>query len=416
MQKYIVLLILSSSFTLSSFGQKINTDSLLIEATKSLKSQEYEKAIEQGRLGIKLSPDYYDFHMLLGRVFTKTKKIESAQYYFKQVIENAPVYKDAFTNSIKLEIEAENYEDALQTIQEAMEKYPGDKEFYSSKLKVLQLKEDDEALTAYLEQLVEKYPSDGRLQKLLRDEKSKHSSERIGIDHSYSIFNRDGVGPWHLTGLQYIHERKPLTLIGRINYSDRRSQGESLRSGYQYGLESYIKTGKKGISYLAAYHSSDVLFPELLLSASYFYYFDSGWEADLGGRYIKTSVDTDIYVSALGIGKYFGSSWLYLQSFLFFDNGQTYPAINGIFRYYFNTKYDYLALLSGYGSSPDESANIIQFDERASLDSYRFGMAYNKLFSDHFILGLQLIFNRQEYVVGKKQNQFDVFMSLQYKL
>ena len=102
MKKFIVLTILACSFSLSTFGQKINTDSLLLEANRSLKAQDYDKAIEQGRLGIKISPAYYDFHMLLGRAFTKTNKIESAQYYFRQVIEAAPVYKEAFTNAIKL--------------------------------------------------------------------------------------------------------------------------------------------------------------------------------------------------------------------------------------------------------------------------------------------------------------------------
>lgn len=409
------LCILASAYLFSFFaiGQEIDTDSLLIQATRSLKSKEYPKALEQGRLGIKMAPDYYDFHMLLGRVFAKTRRLDSAQYYFNTVINNAPVYKDAFTNSITLSIETENYNNALQTIRKATNLYPTDKEFYLSKLKVLQLKSEEEPLTAYLEFLIKKYPSDGRFQQLLRDEKSKHASERIGMDYSLSTFNRDGVGPWHLTGLQYIHERKPLTLVGRVNYADRRSKGVSIRSGYQFTLESYIKTGKRGISYLSTSYSSDLLFPELLLSASYFHYFNSGWEGEIGGRYIKTSTDNTIYAVALGAGKYVGSSWLNLKSFLFFDNGENYLAINGTFRYYFNTKYDYIALLSGYGNSPDESANIIRF---STLDSYRVGAAYSKLIGTHFIVGGQLIFNRQEYIKDKHQNQMDIFMSLQYKL
>jgi YaiO family outer membrane protein len=396
-----------------AIGQTIDTDSLLLEATRSLKSKTYAKAIEQGRLGVKISPEYYDFHMLLGRVFTKTKKIDSAQFYFKQVIKNAPIYKDAFTNAIKLSIEAEEYEDALHTVHQAIKFYPNKKEFFSSKLKILQLKAEEDRLTTYLEQLVQKYPSDGRFQQLLRDEKSKYSSERFGIDYSYSTFNRKGYGPWHLTGLQYVHERRPLTLVTRVNYADRRSQGISISSGHQFTLESYIKTGKKGISYLSTSYSPDLLFPELLVSASYFHYFDSGWETELGGRYIKTSTDLDIYTTTLGVGKYLGSTWLNVTSFLFFDNGENYLAVNGTFRYYFNTKYDYIGLLTGYGNSPDESVNIIRF---STLDAYRAGLAYNKLFSNHFIVGLQCIYNRQEYVINKWQNQFDVFVSLQYKL
>ena len=413
MKNNLFILALAFVISFSAVGQTIDTDSLLLEGIKSLKTKEYAKAIKEGRLGVSISPEYYDFHMLLGRVFAKTKRADSAQYYFKQVIKNAPVYKDAFTNSIKLSIEAKNYENAMQTIDDAIKIYPNDKEFFLDKLKVLELKNDEEILASYLEQLVQKYPTDGRFKQLLRDLKSRYASERIGIDYSYSTFNRDGVGPWHFTGIQYVHERKPLTLVARVNYGDRRSQGVSISSGYQFVLESYIKTGKKGVSFLSASYSPDLLFPKVLASASYFHYFDSGWETELGGRYIKTSTERDIYTTALGVGKYIGSSWLNVNSFLFFDNGENYRAINGTFRYYFNTKYDYIALLTGFGNSPDESANIIRF---STLDAYRVGTAYNKLFGDHFIVGVQFIFNRQEYVVDKWQNQFDVFMSLQYKL
>ncbi|MEO1012345.1 MAG: YaiO family outer membrane beta-barrel protein [Bacteroidota bacterium] len=400
----------------SALGQQIDTDSLLREGIKSLKEKEYSNAIAQGRLGITLAPDYYDFYMLLGRTFSKTEKLESAKYYFEKVVEQAPIYKEAFTHLARLHIQSGEYTHALNIVELAIAQYPDAKEFHLSKLKILQLQENPISFEEYLVQLMEKYPEDHNLKQRFKESRAKHSSDRIGIDHSFSFFNREGAGPWHLTGVQYIRERKAFSLIGRINYTDRRAQGESVRSGYQYVLESYIKTGKKGNSYLSASYSSDPVFPELLLFYSYIHNFDSGWETDIGGRYIKTSIDTEIYVAALGIGKYVGSSWLNLQPFLFFDNGQIYPALTANWRLYLDTKFNYLGLLAGYGSSPDESPNIIQFDERAALDSYRVGAVLSKSVGQRFILGFQFIYNRQEYVPDRKQNQFDAFLSLQYKL
>ncbi|MEM9143099.1 MAG: YaiO family outer membrane beta-barrel protein [Bacteroidota bacterium] len=401
---------------LYGLGQKIDTDSLLQQGIKSFRGEAYTTAIMQGRLGIKEAPEYYDFYLLLGRTFARTGKKESALYYFQQVVERAPIYREAFHELVQLYMRSKAYVDALGVVEKALAHYPDSKAFSMSKLKIVQLLGDESAVWEYLQELLQKYPGDINLQQLYKEKKARYSSDRIGVDYSYSFFNRDGAGPWHLTGIQYIRERKPFSLVGRINYANRRAQGESLRSGYQFVLESYVKTGEKGNSYISASYSADPVFPEFLLFYSYIHNFDSGWETDIGTRYIRTSMGTDVYVGTLGVGKYLGSSWLNLQSFLFFDNGQTYPAFTGTWRYYFNTKYDYIGLLAGYGSSPDESPNIIQFDERAALDSYRAGALCSKLLGQHFILGLQCIYNRQEYVPNRKQNQFDVFLSLQYKL
>lgn len=416
MMKTFCLFLIGQLLCLSANCQKINTDSLLLEGIKSLKAHNYEKAIQQGRLGVKISPEYTDFHMLLGRAFMSTKKIESAQFYFKHVMATAPIYKDAFINSINLDNATKNYENALLTVEKAIKNFKGEKEFYYLKLKILQLKNDHEILVTYLMEMVEKYPDDNGLQQLLRTEKSKFISDRIGINHSYSFFNRDGVGPWNLTGIHYVRERKRTTFVGKLNYADRRANGNSLRSGYQFGLESYIKIGQKGTSISNVAYSNDSVFPKLRIAYSYLHNFDNGWEIDAGGRYIRPHTNKNIYAAAIGLGKYFGSSWLNISSFLFFEEGENNLAIGGTYRYYFNTKYDYFAILTGYGSSPDENLNLTPFTHQVSLDSYRAGVAFNKIIGNQIILGLQCIGNRQEYVKDKFQNQFDFFVSLQYKL
>ncbi len=414
--KITYILFFGLTYCYLGMSQNINTDSLLVEGLKSFKTKNYEDAVQQGRLGIKLAPYYNDFYMLLGRTFTKMNKIESAKYYFYHVIETAPEYKEAFVNAINLENSTQNYKKALLMTEKALDYYKDDRDFCQMKLKSLQLLDEVEPLINYLERLVIEYPNDDNFQKLLREQKSKFISDRIGIEHSYSMFNRKGVGPWNLTGIQYIRERKKSTFIGQINYTDRRVNGSSLRSGYQFVLESYIKSGEKGTFLANVAYSDNNVFPDWRLSYSYLHNFDSGWEIESGIRYIKPNEDKNIYAAALGIGKYIGSSWLNVTSFLFFDEGENYFSLGGTYRYYFNTKYDYIAVLAGYGSSPDQSQNITLFNEQVSLDSYRVGVAYNSLLGNKIILGLQLIANRQEYVQDKIQNQFDFFASIQYRL
>lgn len=415
MRKIIYLSILGFLIYYPLFSQKINTDSLLVEGLKSLKSQNLEKTIELGRLGIKIAPEYTDFYMLLGRAFMKKGKVESAQYYFKHVIETAPIYRDAFSNSINLDIQTKNYDEALFTANEAIKRFDDNIDFYYLKLKTLQLK-DDNQLIDYLNEIVLLFPQDVKFEQALRVERSKFNSDRIGINNSYSIFNRDGIGPWNLTAVQYIRERKKSTLIGNISYADRQSNGSSLISGYQFELGAYFKTGMKGTSITNVAFSPDIVFPELLLSYSYLYNFDSGWEVDAGIRYIRPNNQNNIFTTVAGVGKYFGSSWLNFNSFLFFEESKRYLSAAVTYRYYFNTKYDYIAVITGYGSSPDENNNLISFDQQISLNSYRIGMAYNRVLGKKVILGIQFIANHQEYIENRFQNQYDFFVSIQYKL
>jgi hypothetical protein len=66
-------------------------------------------------------------------------------------------------------------------------------------------------------------------------------------------------------------------------------------------------------------------------------------------------------------------------------------------RYYFDTKYDYVTVLTGYGSSPDESL-FSRLRTKDLLNSYRIGAGYFKQFGNQFITGAQIMINHQEYI------------------
>lgn len=416
MQQKIVLLLWCVFGGSLCYAQKIDVDSLLMAGLNSYRAQAYEQAIQQGQLGVSLAPDYYDFHMLLGRSFLKTGQLVKAANYFDEVMQKAPVYKGAFTHAIQLKIKADEYEQAVVLVDKAIAAHPKEKQFYLTKLKLMYGSQDEHQRLRYLQELNARFPGDPSLLKAQKEAARQNSSMRVGVDHSYSTFNREGAGPWHITGIQFLWERKRMTLVGRLNYTDRRGGGSSLRSGLQYGVDAYIKGGQKAVHYLNGRFSGDAVFPSRQLSYSYYQGHKKGWETEIGGRYIHTSTGTDLYTAIAGLGKYFGSSWINARGFLFFDDEESFPAFAISYRYYFGGQFDYVGLISGYGTAPDESTNLSPFDQRASLDSYRIGLAYSKILGDNPIIGAQLIYNRQEYVVGRKQNQLDLFLSLQFKL
>ncbi len=412
----IIIISLFIIIGLNSKAQKINTDSLLTVANRTFTiDRNIEQTIVLSKIGIKNAPDYLDFHLLLGRAYWENKAIDSARSSFNHVIEKNSAYKDAFTYLTKLELEQNNTEAANQVIDKAISIYPDEIEFYKLKHTVLNKQDKDEqTILNYLQSVRKKFPEDKQIQSEIAALQLKDYSDRIGLTYNYTAFSRDGVGPWHLTSLQYIRERETISLIGRINYTDRRAFGESINSGFQYEAEGYIKHSIKNYSFANIAIGDDDVFPKLRLSYSFFQSFAKTWEADLGFRYIKTS-DPEIYSLVAGLGKYFGNYWLNLKSYWQFEDGKTYPAFIATGRYYLDTKYDYVTVLAGYGTSPDERNTLGQYQQRIALNSYRAGAGYYKLLWQNYCVGIQGIYNRQEYSADKYQTELDLMLSLFYK-
>ena len=400
----------------SLFAQQIDTDNLLKEALHEANvEQNYPSALKKSQLGIKLAPDYLDFYLLSGRIYQITQKKDSARYYFNYVIDRNPKYEEAFLYLINLNLEEKKYNEAEITINKALQNHPENKNFRYKKLLVYQLENNEQKEYDYVKTLELQYPNDAELKQRIFILETKNNSERIGINYSYTAFDKKNYGPWHLGSLQYIRQRNWGSLIGRVSYANRFASGESIIDGVQYEAESYLFTGKKSYSYLNAAYSEKAVFPKLKLGYSYFQNFSNGWEADLGIRYVKT-LDADFTTAVVGIGKYIGSYWINLKSYIQSNNNSIYPAFTLTSRYYFDTQFDYLSLIAGYGSSPDERSTLGQYENRVSLNSYRIGGGYFKLIKKNYLTGIQLTVNNQEYAPNLKQNEIEIALMFQYKL
>jgi YaiO family outer membrane protein len=412
---FILFLVLGMAKNNLVWSQKIDVDSLLNVALNEVnKDKKYESALKNTHLGMKLAPDYLDFHLLTGRIYQLTNAKDSARYYYNYVIDKKPVYEDAFTYLINMEIEEKNYDVAQIIVDKAIVSHPENKDYRCKKLTIYELQDDKEKRELYLNEMQAKYPNDSyfKLHYFIGD--SRFKSDRIGVNYNYTFFDRSGYGPWNFASLQYIKQRNWGSAIARINYSNRNANGQSVIDGIQYEAETYFFTSKSSYSYVSAGYSSDPIFPKVRLGYSFFHDFKKGWEGDLGIRYINTEV-TSFTTAVFGIGKYLGSYWLNLRSYFQFDNSSVYPAFTFTSRYYFNTRFDYLTLIAGYGTSPDERTTIGQIQNRLSLDSFRLGGGYYRLINDHYVTGIQVSLNNQEYAPGVKQIETEIALLLQYQ-
>lgn len=417
MKKIIPTLILLVALTKVT-AQKIDTDSLLVEAIKEFEvKKNYKKAKKLSQQGYKLAPDYLDFQIELGKNYLQTKQADSARFYFSNVIQKNNKYKEAFSYLAQVELNDSKPDAALYVCEKALLLFPDDRKFYLLKLEILEsIPKNDIATFSYLKELLKKYPSDVALKLKLFTIKTKIKSDRIGAFYNLTTISREAIGPIHLLGLQYIRERKDITIIGRVNYMDRYAFGKSTNKGLQYELESYFTNSEKSYSFASISVSNDnYVFAPLRAGYSYFYNFKKGWEGDLGLRYTRAG-EKDFYAGVLGLGRYIDSYWLNLRTYIQKDNNNYYPSFALNTRYYYNTKYDYLSLLAGYGTSPDERYSTGLVQQRTSLNSYRIGAGYYKLFWENYFTGIQASFNKQEYAASNFQNEIDFFISVQYKL
>ena len=393
--------------------KKIDTDSLLTVIVQDMKTSrpDYQQNIQRALLGKKLAPDYLDFHLILGRNYELTKVKDSARYYYNYVIDHSPKYEDAFLYLINLDIEEERYDEGLILTYKAIDLYPNSKPFHLRRITIYALQNDSENELKYVKSVRLKFPHDPEIEQRLYLLYSKINYDRIGVYYNITTIDRDGVGPWHLASIDYLRQRLWGTVIGKVNYARRRSSDTIMSTGLQLEAESYIFSKKNNYSYIDVAYSADIAFPRIRLGYSYFRNFKKGWEADLGGRYIRTQDNNDLKTLNIGVGKYLGSYWINLRTYIQKDN----PSLTFTSRYYFNTKYDYVTLLAGYGTSPDDRTIMAQYDRRVLLDSYRLSAGFFTLIKSHYVFGILITDNEQEYTKDKFQRELNFAFSLQYK-
>lgn len=419
MKKIVFSILFSTILVIVVQAQQVDSDSLLIQAYKEFnenKNTEYAKKLAWK--GISIAPDYLDFYVLLGRVHKRESNLDSAAYFFNYVLERNTEYKEVFLYVIPIELSLKKFDDAQQTIKEARIHQIDEQKLLRFEYEILLEKGDQRAEYDFLNQVLKNYPDQSEFRQRFNLLESRFNSDRVGVNYSLTGFNRDGVGPWHLLGLQYIREREWGSLIGRVNYADRLSAGQSITNGIQYELESYIFTGKNSYSYLGAAYSSDFVFPNWRLGYSYYKNFVNGWEGELGLRYTLVSPpegNREFKSGIIGIGKYIGPAWINLRTFIQNEEDNFYPAFTLTTRYFFGGRFDYVTFIGGYGTSPDERTTLGQFDNRIALDSYRVGVGYYKSFSENFLFGIQFMYNYQEYFPGLTQSEYEGFLNLQYR-
>jgi YaiO family outer membrane protein len=192
---------------------------------------------------------------------------------------------------------------------------------------------------------------------------------KVSADYTLDLFQRSqDYGPWHMISLDYSHKFSFMSLIGRANYAAR-DFGSGPKQGIQFEIDAYPKIKKGLYGYMNLGFSPSSIFP--VLRAGLEPYFGLPWsmETSIGIRYLQFS--TAVFILTGHLGKYYSNYWFSIRPFLTFKPEG--PSISGIFlaRRYFADADNYLTLILGYGSSPEE---LISTQEIERASSYKAGL------------------------------------------
>ena len=387
------------------FGQDtLSSDGLLIEARKAAFNKDnYPLAKSYLFRALKISPDYADIQIFLGRINSWTKNYDSARYYFNTVLVSNPAYEDASAALTDVEYWSNQDKMALLVCNEGLKYHPSSETLLVKKAKILdgmrRYKEAEE--TIQLAVKINKNNTEAR--SIANRIKEFSVKNKVGLTYDYVYFDKQFENPWHLVSFDYSRTTGIGSVTGRINYANRFSE-----NGVQYEMDAYPRLSKTFYTYVNVGYSDNVgIFPHWRSGLSLFANLPKSYEAELGFRYLQFSADpTWIYTGYLG--KYY-KSWLFgLRTYL--TPGTFVKKVSASYsasaRYYYGSANDVIAFNMGYGISPDDRLNSIQIENNFRLDSYNAGLSFKKKVSNFNVLTIAVSWVNQEYLPQTIGNQF----------
>ncbi len=391
------LLLITSVFT---FAQ--TADDLFAQARKAaFDENNYPKAIALSKSALQGSPDYADIRVFLGRLYTWSKKPDSARAEFNYIINKQPNSEDAYLALGYLEFWNDRANEALVAVENGLKVAPNSESLNLLKAKVLNdLKRWQEA-DIILVDLLKKNPSLTEARSLASRVKENSAKNKLGVNYNFIYFDKQFADPWHIASVDYSRQTKYGSIAGRVNYANRFNT-----SGFQFEVDAYPRISNTFYAYVSGGYATEAgVFPKYRAGFSLYANLPASFEADAGFRFLRFSDNTWIYTAS--IGKYYKNFWFNFRTYLTPGDTNISQSYSLNTRYYFGGIDDYLSLSLGTGISPDEQNNVLLNSSNYRLKSNSISLGLRKSIKTFNVINLTLGFENQEYLQNVKGNQFD---------
>ncbi|SEW41025.1 tetratricopeptide repeat protein [Chitinophaga arvensicola] len=356
---------------------------------------------------IKYKQAYVSSLMSAGTDYQRNQQPDSALAMFNQVLALQPKDSMALLYSINILNGQQRYDSALVYTAQGMKYYPGNEAFLMKRAITLENKQDFTAAALVADSIVKLQPTAANTD--YRDYLlSKTLKNQFGLYFNNSSYDYTS-DKFNIATVEYRRFIKRGSYAVQLNYAGRKNG-----NGLQGLAEMYYKHNPKLYSYGMMAFSNKSVFPQVRAAYSIFKTFKKDIEVELGGRYLNVDSTTSIS-GVLSIAKPFGDFWINLRGFAISETSSFYTSFNLTTRYYMNKQQDYLQLVAGLGTSPDDKSRLVNFPNLSGLLTRSISAGYQKVVHYRTTLGLYGTWINQKISDTGFQNQYDIYLSLQRK-
>ena len=361
---------------------------------------------------------YKDQLLGSGKDYLSNNNQDSALIEFYRALAIAPNDTLPLYYTINLLVDRKQYDTAMVLIERGRSLYPNNPFFLLKRAQVYESEQkwNDAWLSA--DTLAKMEPYDLKLLDYAEYLYSKRLKNEFGFFYLHSkIMDSVNSKINGIATVQYTRRFKNGSVVARVNYAGRYNG-----IGFQYEAEAYYNIAKKlGLFGIASYSPDKVIFPTYRFGLSISFNFKKGWEAELGGRYLKADSGT-YYAGVVGLSKELKDMFFSLKGYITqYTNSANvtnlyYSAIQTS-RFYVNNHADYFSTIFGYGTIPDDFSRNYQLSHIVNYNTVSAGAGYSKQF--HYRTTLAIFgtwYNEQtsKDLFGNRQflNQYDIYVTL----
>ena len=403
--KYFTVFFFCLFLNLQANAQEYGSDELFTMARNAaFEEDDYPKAIKLAKQALDQSPDYTGIRIFLGRVYTWSKKTDSARVEFERVLKDNPGHEDGSFAYGSLEYWNDDSPKALQIVNTGLEAHPDSENLLLLKAKVLRdLKEYKLAQEAN-SKLLKINPNNTEARSLSQRLTTLAAKNQIGATYDFVYFDEQFDDPWHLASIDYSRQTKLGSVVARVNYANRFNT-----NAFQFEVDAYPSISETFYAYVNAGISDNAgIFPEYRAGFSLYANLPWALEAEAGFRLLGFDDATWIYTAS--IGKYYKSFWFNLRTFLTPSNSSVSQSYSFMTRYYLGGADDYLSLRIGTGLSPDNQTNNILYNNgnQYRLKSNNISLGFRKTLWATNVVFIETGLENQEYQQGETGNQLTI--------
>lgn len=405
MQKWFfkLVLIFIPYYTLLSQDNKISPDALLIQARKeAFENKDYSAAISLLKQALRVSPDYTDLSVFLGRVYTWDSQPDSARIIFNSLMQKEVENEDFFLAYASLEYWNDQEEKALEILGKGLAYNPKSEDLLILASKIYYSIDQIDKAENSLSELLTLNPKNTEAREFYSRIRDLTHLNALGITYNYVHFDKQFSDDWHIVGISYKRRTSLGSVIFRTNLANKFGD-----NGIQFEAEAYPRLSKILYMYIGAGYSNNVgIFPKFRSGLSLYANLPASFEGEIGIRQLYFNNNLIMYTGS--VGKYYQNFWFNLRTFITPDNRNISHSYTGTVRYYTKGANDYIGFQIGTGISPEGNRNnLLEFTE-FKMKTFKVGLDYNFTFGKRNQFSVSGTYFNQEYRPGTSGNQIDI--------